>query len=106
MVGKVHLSRSGGTPYSFFQGCLLQKTKESLRNNPNSQLTEDFTTISLKLGSGMCTLLGKWFLTLPMDRRMTLCYRVLADLSLCKIGVKRPLHVNFVALPCIFSISH
>lgn len=59
MVGKIHLSHSGGTPYSFLQGCLLQKTKESMRNTPSLQLTEDFTTISLKLGFGMCTLLGK-----------------------------------------------
>lgn len=59
MVGKVCLSHCGGTSYSFFQGCLLQKTKEPLRNNPNLQLTEGFTTISLRLGYGMCTLLGK-----------------------------------------------
>lgn len=59
MVSKVHLSHCGGTPYPFFQVYLLQITKEPLRNNPNLQLTEGFTTISLRLGSGMCTLLGK-----------------------------------------------
>lgn len=106
MVAKVHLSLSGGTPFSFFQGCLLQKTKEPLRNNPNSQVTEDFTTIPLKLGSGMCTLLGKRFLTLQMDRRMSLCYRDLTDLSLCKRDAKRPLHANYVALPCICIVSN
>lgn len=59
VIGRVHLSHSGGTPCSFFQGDLLQKTKESLRNNPNLQPMENFTTISLKLGSGICSLLGK-----------------------------------------------
>ncbi|GAB0177421.1 alpha-2-macroglobulin-like protein 1 [Grus japonensis] len=39
------------------QGGLLQKTKESLRNNPNLQPMKDFTTISLRLGSGIYSLL-------------------------------------------------
>ncbi|OWK54538.1 Alpha-2-macroglobulin-like protein 1, partial [Lonchura striata] len=61
---QVQLYSAGSCAYLYlnhcllWKGCLLQKTKQSMRNNPNLQLTEDFTTISLKLGSGMCTLLG------------------------------------------------
>ncbi|OPJ69240.1 hypothetical protein AV530_012338 [Patagioenas fasciata monilis] len=44
--------------FNLFRGGLIQKTKELLRNNPNLQPMEDIITTSLKLGSGICSLLG------------------------------------------------
>ncbi|KAK2537734.1 alpha-2-macroglobulin-like protein 1 [Columba guinea] len=44
--------------FNLFRGGLLQKTKELLRNNPNFLPMEDTITVSLKLGSGICSLLG------------------------------------------------
>ncbi|OXB56300.1 hypothetical protein ASZ78_002125 [Callipepla squamata] len=44
---------SGGKLQPFFQGCLLWKTEELLKSNPNLQPKEDFRTHCLKLGSGI-----------------------------------------------------